>query len=116
MEIQGKVWGITSKLFSKNNVEIHRIVGEKHGYCSKHKHVNKYNMFYVEHGALQIETWKDYGLVDKTILFSGQSCVVEPGQYHRFKVIEDVVAFEIYWVELDGNDIVRADHGGKKAK
>ena len=38
MEKQGKVWGGTQLLFSKNNVEIHRIETVSGGYCSKHKH------------------------------------------------------------------------------
>ena len=41
MNIQGKVWGSTSNLFSKNNVEINRITCDKGGYCSEHKHESK---------------------------------------------------------------------------
>jgi len=117
MDIQGKVWGSTSLLFCKNNVEIHRIEGNKDGYCSKHKHEHKYNMFFVEKGSLAIEIWKEYKLVDKTILTAGNSCTVPPGQYHKFTVLEeDTVAFEIYWVELSQSDISRERVGGKNEK
>ena len=114
MNIQGKIWGHTSPLFNKNNVEIHRIECRKNGFCSKHKHISKYNMFFVEKGKMEINVWKKgYDLVDKTIISSQQICIVEPGEYHFFKCLEDnTVAFEIYWVELDKNDIVRDNVGG----
>ena len=116
MNIQGKIWGSTSILFEKNNVAIHRIVCNKDGYCSKHKHISKYNMFFVERGSLEIDIWKnDYELVDKTVLKEQQSCVVFPGEYHMFKCIDDnTVAYEIYWVELKEDDIKRENVGGKK--
>ena len=116
MNIQGKIWGSTSLLFDKNNVEIHRIVCEKNGYSSKHKHISKYNMFFVEKGKLEISIWKkDYDLIDKTILGPQQFCIVDPGEYHMFKGIENnTIVFEIYWVEIDKRDIVRDNVGGKK--
>ena len=114
MNKQGKIWGDTSLLFSKNNVEVNRMCCNKEGYCSKHKHASKYNMFIVEKGKLEINVWKNqYNLIDKTILTKGQSCIIEPGEYHLFRCIEDdTVAFEIYWVEIDKNDIERKSVGG----
>lgn len=113
MNISGKVWGTTSKIFNANNVEIHRIVGQKGGKSSTHMHANKRSMFYVEQGSLNIVVEKNnYDLIDTTTLTSGQSTIIEPEEYHRFEVIEDnTVAYEIYWVELDPNDIVRRDVG-----
>lgn len=115
MQIQGKVWGHTTSLFNKNNVEVHLITAKKGGYCSKHYHKSKYNQFLVLNGKLKITVWKDYGketLEDVTILEAGMHCVVPPGEFHRFEVLEDTTAMEIYWVELNDHDIVRADHGG----
>lgn len=115
MNIQGKVWGTTSILFNKNNVEINRITCTKGGYCSKHKHESKYNMFFVEKGSLEISVWKNnYDLIDKTIIKTQQNCIVDPGEYHIFKCLEsDTVAYEIYWVEIDKNDIERETVGGE---
>ena len=48
MMIAGKVWGTTENVFSNHNFEFHRIEVDKGGFCSKHKHVHKYNGFYVE--------------------------------------------------------------------
>ena len=119
MKKQGKVWGETARIFVGNNVEMHRIVGKKGGWCSKHKHDHKFNMFFCESGTLKITEWKeDSGTVDETTLKTCDSCVVPPGSYHKFDVEEDCVAYEIYWVTLDGSDIDREDHGsdGKTKK
>ena len=112
MKKQGKVWGETARIFAGNNVEIHRITGNKGGNSSKHCHLHKFNMFFCESGELKITEWKeDSGTVDETILKTRESCVVPPGSYHKFDVIEDCIAYEIYWVTLDESDISREDHG-----
>ena len=113
--IQGKVWGTTQLLFFKNNVEFHRINAEAGGYSSKHAHEHKFNAFYVESGKLKITVWKnDYDLVDETVITASQTTVVPPGEYHMFEALEDTIAYEIYWVELLGKDIVREGCGGQK--
>ena len=38
--------------------------------------------------------------------------VIKPQEYHKFIALEDTVAYEIYWTELDSNDIVRENCGG----
>jgi quercetin dioxygenase-like cupin family protein len=112
--IQGKIWGHTQDIFNKNNVEIHRIEINKGGYCSKHKHMHKYNAFFIEKGSLKINVWKkDYDLCDETIVSNTQMTVVNPSEEHMFEALEDTIAYEIYWVELT-NDIIRSNHGGKK--
>lgn len=114
MEIVGKIWGSTSPLFHKNNVEIHRIEIKKGFKCSKHKHLSKYNMFFIEKGKIEVLVWKNsYDLVDTTVIQTQQSTVVAPGEYHLFQALEDTVAYEIYWVELLANDIQREDVGGE---
>tara|TARA_Y100001973_G_C5160822_1_gene313413 strand:- start:32 stop:385 length:354 start_codon:yes stop_codon:yes gene_type:complete len=111
--IQGKVWGETQSIFNKNNVEIHRIETNKGGFCSKHKHQYKYNAFFIEKGKMKITCWKnDYDLIDETIISDLQMTVVPPNEYHMFEALEDTVAYEIYWVELNEKDIVRENCGG----
>jgi quercetin dioxygenase-like cupin family protein len=113
--IQGKVWGETECLFFKNNVEIHRIEAKKGGYSSKHKHKHKFNAFFIEKGKMKISIWKsDYDLVDETIITDKQMSVVKPDDFHKFEALEDTVAYEIYWTEMQQDDIVRKDHGGVK--
>ena len=115
MQVSGKFWGQTSPIFNKNNVEIHRFIGNKGGYSSKHKHHAKYNMFLVESGEVIITTWKDpSGRPDETVLAPGQTCIVPPGLFHKFEVQEDCIVYEIYWVELREDDIERENSGGIK--
>ena len=112
--IDGKVWGVTEVLFRKNNVEVKRLKIEYSGYCSKHKHDHKYNMFFVEKGKVRIKVWKnDYDLCDETILEEGDSVTVMPGEFHRFEAMRDSVMFEFYWVQMTSDDIEREDCGGK---
>ncbi len=110
---ENKIWGITNKIFSKNNVEIHRIEVIKGGYCSKHYHEYKFNGFYCEKGELQIQVWKtDSTLIDVTMLGKGDYTIVEPKTYHKFLATRPSIVYEIYWVELSAPDIVRQVVGG----
>lgn len=112
----GKIWGITELKLGTHNLEVHRIEVNKGGYCSLHKHLTKFNAFIVEKGTLEIQVHKEYGLVDTTILNKGDVLSVAPGQDHMFIARSDVIAFEIYWSQMDPNDIVRKNSGGKKLK
>jgi quercetin dioxygenase-like cupin family protein len=117
MEIKPKAWGYTKHLFNKNNVEVHDILVQKGGYCSKHYHQSKFNQFIVKRGALKIEisnVYAQYSDVSSVVLRTGQSYTVKPGIVHSFEALEDTEALEIYWVEIDQEDIVRHSQGGLK--
>ena len=92
------------------------ISANKDGFCSRHKHVHKFNMFFVLSGSLEIKIWKnDYDLFEKTILNKFESCIVEPGEFHMFSSLsEDTLAIEIYWVEMNKKDIDRSNVGGDR--
>jgi len=114
---QGKIWGFTQEIFNKNNVSINRIYIKKNSCCSKHYHDYKTNIFWVESGSVCIEEWKkEYDLVDKTILNPGECCSIPPKTYHRFNGLEDSVVYEIYYVELMDNDIIRENTGSDEIK
>ena len=109
---KGKIWGTSKEIFTKNNVSIHRINVKKDSCCSKHYHQHKHNVFYVESGSIMVQEWKmEYDLLDETVLTAGQMCSVPPKNYHRFIGLEDSTVYEIYYVELDNNDIFRDDIG-----
>lgn len=114
--IQGKIWGQTQLVFSENNVEIHRIQVRKGGYCSRHKHVAKYNLFFVESGKLRVTIMrgKQVRPTDAIVLSKGMSTLIHPGELHMFEAVSDCVAYEIYWTTLDPNDIRRYSEGGLK--
>ena len=109
---EGKVWGQTIPLLQSPAVEIHRINIELGGYCSKHAHQSKYNAFYVLSGELEIKRWKDYKLVDSTWLKKYDWSIVPPGEYHQFMAHQKTEALELYWTELNHNDIMRENVGG----
>lgn len=110
MSMEGKIWGRTAELFCRNNVELHRLEIAKGGYCSKHRHVGKHNLFFVESGRLIIRVWRtDF---DETILEPGGVTQVGPQLLHQFEAMEDTVAFEVCWTVLDPDDIIRESEGG----
>ena len=114
---RGKVWGTTSTLFCKNNVKVARIMVKKGGYCSQHDHAHNNNMFYVESGKVKITIYRldaEKEIEDITVLETGDATYVESGLYHCFEGLEESVVIEIYWVELDENDIRRRSVGGIK--
>ena len=113
MTVLGKVWGTTQPIETNNQFEFHRIDIKAGFECSKHKHVHKFNGFYLVSGQLEIHVWKnDYDLVDVTVLNAGDYTKVSPGEFHKFVCKEDSVCFETYWVEFNHNDIVRESVGG----
>jgi len=109
---QSKIWGETAKLFTKNNVEIHRIEINKGGYCSEHLHEYKYNQFFVESGEIEVTIFRDNGIEETTILKDYDQTTVPPKLIHKFKANKDTIAYEIYWVAMEGTDIIRRTVGG----
>lgn len=110
----GKFWGKTQGIFEGPNSEVHYLQIEQGGYCSKHRHVHKYNRFFLIEGSLKIIIYRPQG-EDITILSPGDYTDVPPNTWHRFECLETSKCLEIYWVEdLDPGDIEREDTGGKK--
>jgi mannose-6-phosphate isomerase-like protein (cupin superfamily) len=111
--MQGKVWGKTECLIARPGFEMHRIEVKANGYCSKHRHRHKHNMFFVERGALDVVVFRESGLTDTTRCRAGMKTSIEPGLLHLFEAVEPTVAYEIYWpAEIDANDIMRETTGG----
>ena len=112
MMVSGKTWGITQQIVKKPGLfEWHRIAVNKGHVCSKHKHKTKWNGFFVESGILKVSVWKPTGTLDITLIGAGNYMEVPPGEYHRFEAVEDVVAYEIYWAQLEDHDIERVEEG-----
>lgn len=117
-----KVWGISTKVWASNNAEVHSIEINKGGFCSKHLHEAKSNLFFVNKGKLMVEVWEEDNnssreiCIRKFILTPQESLlVVSPKVYHRFTALEDTLATEIYWTEdINPYDIVRQELGGVK--
>lgn len=110
--LNGKVWGNTRELFRNHAMELHRIEGRQGGYSSVHHHKHKFNGFYVERGELLVKVWQPSGTLDETHMRPGDYMSVPPGVMHQFVVLEDCVAFEVYWAAPLAEDIVRDSVGG----
>lgn len=115
MIIEPKVWGTTQRLFDRGGVEVHRIVGLAGGYCSKHRHQWKYNLFYIERGSLRVTLYgSGNSIEEERTLTAGEWMEIKPGQTHRFWVVTDqTVALEIYYLDGCPHDIIRDDVGGR---
>lgn len=111
----GKVWGTTEVIIATPLFEMHRLVIKPRSCCSMHKHRAKINGFTVISGVLMIDVEKnDYPLTDVTTLRAGDTTVVTPGEYHRFRTgAKGCVAVEFYYPATLADDIKRKDHGGR---
>lgn len=113
----GKIWGQTQLIEMRSCFEFHRIEFKANYCCSEHYHKTKWNGFFVESGTLLVKVWPDEpnderpNLCDQTILRAGDYYKVPPGKWHQFVGVDDGVAFELYWSEFDGDDIVRRTQG-----
>jgi len=113
--IQGKLWGETQLIHANKAFEFHRIEFVAGYKCSEHKHLYKWNGFFVEKGQLLVRVWQDdqNDLIDETYLEAGDFTVVKPGKFHQFEGLRDGIAFEIYWAEFSTDDIQRRTIGSK---
>jgi len=112
---QQKVWGWTEMILDAGTVQAHRITGIAGGYCSRHYHDFKHNLFLLISGKLRIESWNAHGAAVSLDLSPGQACSIAPPIIHRFRVIEPCVAIEIYFAThgtVNPDDITRLDVGG----
>lgn len=111
---QGKFWGETQLAFGLNGIEAYPIHVVAGGFCSRHRHEHKWNRFYVLSGALRVLIFNSETIdkPDVTIIRKGEVSDVPPGVRHEFLALEDTIAVEFYWTELDANDIVRDTVGG----
>ena len=116
----GKIWGNTELIESNSTLEFHRLEFLSNVCCSEHYHKTKWNGFFVESGSMLVKVWNDtepddrrFSIVDNTVLNAGDYYKVAPGKWHQFIGINSGVAFELYWSQLDPEDIIRRTQGKK---
>jgi len=118
MDKSGKYWGTTRRVFFQNNVEVHYLEIDDGGYCSEHKHEHKFNRFIMIEGRLKVVSWKsgDDEEPDFVYLNPGDECTIKPEIYHKFENANTdggiCRVIEIYWTELNPDDICRRLVGG----
>ncbi len=114
---EDKIWGQVWHIFNSDQSAVSHLQVEKGHCCSRHKHLERANMFAVISGVIEIEQWNgDLGTMMVRKLVPGDTCIVPSGIIHRFRVIESGQVIEIYWPDVSGgkvqeDDIVRLDEG-----
>ncbi len=114
MSISDKIWGTTESVEINPTLEFHKIVVDKGGVCSEHKHSTKWNGFFVESGELIIRVWQN-DILAETVVAAGNFIKIPPDVYHQFECTEHCTAYELYWAELRHADIERRNTGFKRA-
>src|SRR5688572_4243893 len=113
-----KPWGKTRCVHRDQTHEVWHAEIARGGFSSRHYHARKPNLFYVVSGTLQVqvfrEVWETIPYETHT-LEAGQRIVVDDHVWHRFEAVTDVTLVEVYWACLKGEDIVRADGGGRRS-
>jgi len=114
---EDKCWGRVQHIFANPHAAVSKLQVEPGWMCSRHSHMNRYNMFAVETGAIVIEEWAHGSIKTTTILGAGQALTVPPGIVHRFRVLRRGSLTEVYWpacgCDCEASDIDRLDIGGK---
>jgi len=112
MKRECKVWG-ERWLIRQDSTHATSILQLKEGYeCSWHSHREKYNLFVVVSGHVDIITEQFDGpaLVSLT---SGECFTVKPGLKHKFQVIQAGLMVEEMYVLYNEDDIQRENLGGR---
>lgn len=118
VEIESKIWGTSKVIYRDDRSEIVEITVKAGGFCSRHYHKNKDNLFLVTSGALRVDQFGFRGQSKWLYACGGGSgpLLVPAGVTHQFTAETDVVAWEVYRAiggrVIDPADIVRLSEGG----
>jgi len=109
----GKVWGTTEEVEKNTSMEFHRLEFKSGYVCSEHLHETKWNGFFVESGEMIVRVWQNDrpDEPDETRLLAGDYMKVPPSTWHQFEGVISGIAFEVYWSEFNGDDIIRRTTG-----
>lgn len=108
-----KRWGTTEAIHNEPGFSIHRIEFNEGYECSVHHHEVMHNGFYIESGEMVIHMQDYEGRWTTEHLKAGDKFVVRRGTVHKFEGRKSGVAFEYYWTDMPGFDIVRQTEGGE---
>lgn len=117
-----KPWGHWRLLYVDDVYELRKLTLKAGGWCSRHFHTTKCNVFHVLSGSVRVkeyyaDTPGEEGMFAVHILTEGSEPVHIPaGVQHRFEVLEDAVVYEYSLAregeKMDVNEIHRLDESG----
>lgn len=112
-----KPWGLCFPMVMGHSIQLDRLLVYAGGFSSLHYHEQKWNLFFVESGELDI-WWLKHG--GPATLKAGDHVVVPPGweNVHQFHCRQQTVLFEFYWQQpgdspLQREEIVRLTENGR---
>lgn len=118
LQYEKKVWGRVAHAFSDDEAAVSVLFLDAGFRCSRHRHRERHNHFFVVSGEITIEEWSspEYPSSRATQLQKGMSYTVPTGVWHRFTVEQSGVVVEVYYPDCGGtvrlDDIERLDEGG----
>ena len=101
-----KLWGKTQLVFDNEIIHIYSAWIKPGGFCSKHYHKNKHNLFFVQSGSIVVKIW-DKETINEHKLLTGDKILVNSNTWHQFVAIEESIVLEIYYSTIDHEDIIR---------
>jgi quercetin dioxygenase-like cupin family protein len=106
MPIIEKPWGKTLLVFDNETIHIYLAWINRDGFCSKHYHKNKHNLFFLQSGSIIVKTW-DTDIINEHKLLAGDKILVKNNTWHQFLATEESILLEIYYSTIDHEDIIR---------
>jgi quercetin dioxygenase-like cupin family protein len=106
MPIIEKHWGKTLLVFDNETIHIYLAWINQGGFCSKHYHKNKHNLFFLQSGSIIVKTWNT-DTINEHKLIAGDKILVKNNIWHQFLAVEESILLEIYYSTIDHEDIIR---------
>ncbi len=115
---QDKVWGTTERFLDLPALTVDGLEILAGTYCSQHRHARKTNLFLVISGELEIDVWRgNRDIFDTHTVKPGETAIVLPGTWHRFRSVIGAKVTEICFVSGEApridEDIERRTVGGR---
>lgn len=118
--ITQKPWGVSTRRFIDDYMQLEQIQVHAGGYSSVHYHERKLNRFFVISGKLRVTFYNEDKQPKYTrVLEPGIGAIAMPGELHQFFAEEDTKGYELYFDpegRLDAEDIIRFSTNGVYVK
>lgn len=119
--IEQKAWGQVRHLFVSEVTAISYLETKSNGYCSIHRHLDRFNQFTVIRGIIDVVVFggdqtQPRGKGYEHRITPGQSVIIPAKVWHQFVVRSAGIVIETYWTEngcpVRSDDIERFVEGG----
>lgn len=112
IRLEKRTWGEKDVLHLSDLAQLDFLLIYEGGYCSKHIHYHKYNLFHLICGKLEITLFTKSGEKKYILHENKRTMLIRPGVYHQFKALEKTECLEYSYVQYSEDDINRENEGG----